>query len=255
MKSTASRRRLRCDPERAGDPLFDRARRRRHRERDDQRGERRTPPPAAATSGRRASVPMPERRPASSSSRPGTRTASAMLSCGHARTQSKHSVQSRLPTLDGRNSPSSQPRCRDHGRVARCRRRPLMQSAVRHVRQVSRLTHPQLGWRHRGRDEVELADGAEVLAEHRAGEQHVHGHRRAEVAEDQPCGGRAAAPTGRRARRQTARATSSAMPDHLPRKAPRPAQPGVEHAPAGVTRQHHRASACRTRCRRSALPG
>ena len=68
--------------------------------------------------------------------RAGTRNASATLSCGQACTQSRQNVQSRLPTLAGRNSPSSQPRC--HGAVSGDR--PLMQSNVRQVRQVS-------GWR------------------------------------------------------------------------------------------------------------
>ena len=90
---------------------------------------------SAAMSRRSVSRPMPERRRRSSSSAPGTPTASATLSCGHACTQSRQNVQSRFPTLNGRKSPSSQPRCLVSGR-------PLMQSNVRHVLHVS-------GWRTR----------------------------------------------------------------------------------------------------------
>ena len=83
----------------------------------------------AARSRRRVSQPMPDLRRESTSSSAGTRVARAMLSCGHACTQSRQNVQSMLPTFAGRKSASSHPR-----RVTRegsdAARRPLMQSTV-----------------------------------------------------------------------------------------------------------------------------
>ena len=90
----------------------------------------------AATSRRRGNQPMPDRRRGSTSSSPGTRVATAMLSCGQACTQSMQNVQSRLPTFDGRNNANSQPRRSTRDGTASSRR-PLMQSTVRHVLHVS----------------------------------------------------------------------------------------------------------------------
>ena len=95
----------------------------------------------------------------------------ATLSCGHACTQSRQNVQSRLPTFDGRNRPSSQPRWTTGADGARrpsrpgLARRPLMQSAVRQVRHVPRVAHRQFHRGQRRRHEVELPDRADVLAE------------------------------------------------------------------------------------------
>ena len=86
-------------------------------------------------SGRAVRRPIPDRRRASASSKAGVRAANAMLSCGQACTQSRHKVQSRLPTLAGRKRPSSQPRCTRRAGTATSWR-PRTQSAVPHVPHV-----------------------------------------------------------------------------------------------------------------------
>src|SRR5262249_3654956 len=65
---------------------------------------------SAATSRRCDNRPIDDRRLSWTRSVPGTTASSPTLSCGHACTQSRQNVQSRLPALRGRNRSSSQPR-------------------------------------------------------------------------------------------------------------------------------------------------
>ena len=189
---------------------------------------------SAAISRRPVSRPMPERRRSSSSSAPGTPTAIATLSCGHACTQSRQKVQSRLPTLAGRNRPSSQPRCLVCGR-------PLMQSNVRQVAQVSGLPDLHLQRRHRRCDEVELANRTQVLAEGRAGKHHIDRERGAEVGEHQH----------RRASRQRPQIEQLVAEEHgdeqqdadpFGAQPARPAEPRLVDPASDVAHQHERAA-------------
>ncbi len=135
-------------------------------------------------SGRAVRRPMPDRRRASASSRPGARAVSAMLSCGQACTQSRQNVQSMLPTLAGRKSPSSQPRCTTT--CGDCGRAPAG-DAIRRGAGLTRrtLADLQLQRRHRRGYEIELSDRAEMLTERRALEDRVDDERGGEIGQDE----------------------------------------------------------------------
>ena len=202
------------------------AEREQHRERGDVRG--------AAPTGR---CPIAGR--VSASSAPGTRAASAMLSCGHACTQSRQSVQSMLPTFSGRNSRSSQPRCSDDlGRLGL----PPPLDAIDRPAGPARvgLLDPQLERRHRRRDEVELADRTEVLAEasRRGTPDRRPARRRSRRAPDRPS--RAAAPRDRTARSRTARRRTARSPIHFVRSRAGSGSHGGRTRAARVAHQHER---------------
>jgi len=82
---------------------------------------------SAARSGRSDNSPTEARCGSPASSSTGVARTMPTLSCGHAATQSRQNVQSRLPRFAGRNRSSSQPR-----RVAL----PRIQSWVAQLRQV-----------------------------------------------------------------------------------------------------------------------
>ena len=160
-----------------------------------------------------------------------------MLSCGQACTQSRHIVQSRLPTFIGRKSPSSQPRC---ATCPACSRTAF--DAIRRPARSTRLAFDdaQFGRRHRRGHEVELADGAEVLAERRALENRVDDDGEAEVAEHEPRRRARLRPQIEQlVREQHEDEQGEAQP--LAAQPSRPAQRGMEQAPAHVAREHHRA--------------
>jgi len=86
---------------------------------------------SAATSARRDSLPIEERCGSRSKSLPGATTSKPMLSCGHARTQSRQNVQSRFPNLRGRWRWVSQPRCCSLPRRQSCVRQLTHTSGAR----------------------------------------------------------------------------------------------------------------------------
>ena len=193
-----------------------------------------------AMSGRRASQPTPERLRGSASSNPGRRVVNAMLSWGHACTQSRQNVQSMLPTFNGRNRPSSQPRW-----TVICWRiglPPAFDAISRAARPACRLClDVQLQRRHRGRHEIELTDGTEILAERRPGEHEVDQQRGAEVCEHQ---------IRRRARQRpqveqlVGEQHEDEQPDAEPFRAqpPGPAERRRQHSSARVPDEHERAA-------------
>ena len=140
---------------------------------------------SAATSRRRDSHPMPDLRRGSTSSSPGTRVAIAMLSCGHACTQSRQKVQSRFPALAGRKSDNSHPRrsTRD-GTVSIAPSLDAVDGPTRPARVG--LPHLHFERRHRRCDEAELTDRAEVLTEGRSGEQKIDRERNGEITQHEP---------------------------------------------------------------------
>ena len=151
----------------------------------------------AAMSVRRVSLPMPDRRLVSLSSSPGRRVMRAMLSCGHACTQSRHNVQSRFPTFDGQEQGELAASLHDgDGAGHRGVRLPASLDAVHRATGSAGtdVAHSQLRRRQHGRHEIELPDRAHVLAEARARKQHVDHERDGEIGDHEPRRGTRKAP-------------------------------------------------------------